>query len=79
MASRAFGVNVSFGGEDQAFFDDWAGESIRLLNLVATQIATGALLPGETMTLRDSNGNSIGSASVRQGDRTDYRNYPAKR
>ena len=76
MANRAFSVNVSFGGQDQAFFDDWETESVRILNMVATQIATGTLLPGETMNIRDSNGNIIGAASVSQGDRTDYRHYP---
>ena len=76
MANRAFSVSVSFGGQDQAFFDNWEAESCRLLRLVATHIETGALLPGETATLRDLNGNQIGQAWIDQGDRTDYRHYP---
>jgi hypothetical protein len=60
----AYSVHISFGGNDAAFTDDWASESVRILRELADKIEQGRIQPGDSGKLLDSNGNTIGSYHV---------------
>ena len=50
--------------DNAAFEDNAGGQCASILNDLAALITDRDLLPGETFTLRDFNGNRVGEAKV---------------